>query len=113
MSWTPEVHIGELRPWPDSVLVVRGNSGETMLYDRSERSNDGVERSSDGVAERDADATATRQGDAGTCHIDLVGYNQREDRFQCRSCDWSMWLKRGTWPRFNFCPNCGAKVVDE
>jgi len=52
MSWTPEVHIGEMRPWPESVRVVRGNSGEAMRYDRSERSNDGAERSSDGVAER-------------------------------------------------------------
>jgi len=49
MSWTPEVYIGELRPWPESVKVVRGNSGEAMRYDRSERSNNGVERSSDGV----------------------------------------------------------------
>lgn len=46
-----------------------------------------------------------------TCHIDLVGYNQREDRFQCRSCDWSMWVKHGTWPRFNYCPNCGRRVI--
>lgn len=50
--------------------------------------------------------------DAEICHIDLVGYNQHEDRFQCRSCDWSMWFKRGTWPQFNFCPNCGRKVVN-
>ena len=48
----------------------------------------------------------------GTCHIDLVGYNQREDKFQCRSCDWSIWLKHGTWPRFNYCPNCGREVVE-
>ena len=47
----------------------------------------------------------------GTCHIDLVGYNQREDRFQCRSCDWYMWFKRGTWPQFNYCPNCGRRCV--
>ena len=46
-----------------------------------------------------------------TCHIDLVGYNQREDRFQCRSCDWYMWFKRGTWPQFNYCPNCGRRCV--
>ena len=46
-----------------------------------------------------------------TCHIDLVGYNEREDRFQCRSCDWSMWFKRGTWPRFNYCPKCGKRVI--
>lgn len=48
----------------------------------------------------------------GTCHIDLVDYNEREDRFQCRSCDWSIRLKRGTWPRFNYCPGCGRKVVE-
>ena len=48
----------------------------------------------------------------GACHIDLVGYNEREDRFQCSSCDWSMWFKHGTWPRFNYCPNCGRKVVE-
>lgn len=46
-----------------------------------------------------------------TCHIDLVGYNQHEDRFQCRSCDWSMRFKRGTWPQFNYCPNCGRRCV--
>lgn len=49
MSWTPEVHIGELRPWPDSVKVVRGNGGEAMRYDMAERSSDGVERSNDGA----------------------------------------------------------------
>ena len=47
----------------------------------------------------------------GTCHIDLVGYNEREDRFQCNSCDWSMWFRRGTLPCFNYCPNCGKRVV--
>lgn len=50
MSWTPELVIGELRPWPESVKVVRGNSGEAMRYDRAERSKNGVERSNDGVA---------------------------------------------------------------
>lgn len=54
------------------------------------------------------DATLGR----GTCHIDLVGYDEREDRFQCRSCDWSMSVRRGTWPRFNYCSNCGRKVVE-
>ena len=43
MSWTPEVYIGEMRPWPESVRVVRGNSGEVMRYDRPERSEDGVD----------------------------------------------------------------------
>ena len=49
---------------------------------------------------------------AGTCHIDLVGYTEREDRYQCRSCGWSMSVRRGTWPRLGYCPNCGRKVVE-
>ena len=32
MSWTPDLIIGELRPWPDAVRVRRGNTDETMLY---------------------------------------------------------------------------------
>ena len=32
MSWSPEVFIGEFRPWPDSVHVVRGRTGETVRY---------------------------------------------------------------------------------
>ena len=32
MSWSPDLYIGELRPWPDSVRVVRGNSGEARRY---------------------------------------------------------------------------------
>ena len=58
--------------------------------------------------EQAIDATLGR----GTCHIDLVGYDEREDRFQCRSCDWSMSVRRGTWPRFNYCPNCGRRVIE-
>ena len=48
----------------------------------------------------------------GTCRIDLVGHTEREDRFQCRSCDWSMSVRRGTWPRLNYCPGCGRTVVE-
>ena len=32
MSWSPDLHIGELRPWPDSVHVVRGKADETRRY---------------------------------------------------------------------------------
>lgn len=32
MSWSPELHIGELRPWPDSVRVVRGESLVASYY---------------------------------------------------------------------------------
>jgi len=32
MSWSIEQHIGELRPWPDSVTVVRGRAEESRRY---------------------------------------------------------------------------------
>lgn len=32
MSWSPDLFIGELRPWPDSVHVVRGKTDETRRY---------------------------------------------------------------------------------
>ena len=32
MSWAPEIHIGEMRPWPDAVLVVRGETDEACRY---------------------------------------------------------------------------------
>lgn len=32
MSWSPDLYIGEMRPWPDSVHVMRGSSGEARRY---------------------------------------------------------------------------------
>ena len=32
MSWSPDLFIGEFRPWPDSVYVVRGKTDETRRY---------------------------------------------------------------------------------
>ena len=32
MSWYPDLHIGELRPWPDAVYVWRGKTGESQRY---------------------------------------------------------------------------------
>ena len=32
MSWSPDLFIGELRPWPDTVHVVRGRTDETRRY---------------------------------------------------------------------------------
>lgn len=43
MSWTPKVYIGEMRPWPESVKVVRGNSGEVMRHGWSGQSSDGID----------------------------------------------------------------------
>lgn len=32
MSWSPDVFIGEFRPWPDTVQVVRGTYDDTRRY---------------------------------------------------------------------------------
>ena len=32
MSWSPDLFIGEFRPWPDTVHVVRGKTDETRRY---------------------------------------------------------------------------------
>lgn len=32
MSWLPELYIGEIRPWPDAVRVVRGDTEESRRY---------------------------------------------------------------------------------
>ena len=32
MSWSPDLFIGEFRPWPDTVHVVRGKTEETRRY---------------------------------------------------------------------------------
>ena len=64
----------------------------------------------------DADATRERQG-VGTCHISVQD-NLAETEgmgdvwLECDACNWQMPLEPST-PHFNFCPNCGKKVVDE
>ena len=53
---------------------------------------------------------------AGTCNIS-VNDNLAETEgmgdvwLECDACGWQMSLEPST-PRFNFCPNCGRKVVD-
>lgn len=32
MSWSPDLIIGELRPWPDSVVVTRGSRLDSRIY---------------------------------------------------------------------------------
>ena len=32
MSWSSELYIGENRPWPDTVRVIRGKTEETLCY---------------------------------------------------------------------------------
>ena len=48
MSWSTDLHIGELRPWPDSVHVVRDNTEETRSY-FPERTATRIVRTYDGL----------------------------------------------------------------
>ena len=32
MSWSPDLIIGDMRPWPDAVRVVRGRTDEKLRY---------------------------------------------------------------------------------
>ena len=32
MSWSPELYIGSMRPWPDSVQVIRSQTDESRWY---------------------------------------------------------------------------------
>lgn len=32
MSWTIDEHIGEMRPWPEKVIVHRGETDEALCY---------------------------------------------------------------------------------
>ena len=52
----------------------------------------------------------------GTCHV-TVQDNLAETEgmgdiwLECDACHWQMPLEPST-PRFNFCPNCGHRIVD-
>ena len=48
MSWSPDLTIGELRPWPDAVNVVRGRTDETVRY-VPERTATRIVRTYDGL----------------------------------------------------------------
>lgn len=59
------------------------------------------------------DATLGR----GECHIAVQDNLAETDGMgdvwlECDACNWQMPLEPST-PRFNYCPNCGAEVVDE
>ena len=82
MSWTPDLIIGELRPWPDAVRVIRGETDEAKRY----------------VPEK-------------KCRYEL-----RDGWFVCSSCGRRTWAFEGKGDPLSpprFCPDCGAKVVDE
>lgn len=87
MSWSPELPIGEFRPWPDTVHVVRGRTGEMLRY----------------VPERTCRNISPKLGN---------------NEFTCEECLARVYGSGGRWfdanwdyHKFNYCPNCGRKVV--
>ena len=70
MSWSPDIHIGEMRPWPDTVRVVRGETDETRRY----------------VPERKAIRKVRTYGAIGRCNCSVCNWAiDQYDRF-CRRC---------------------------
>lgn len=86
MSWSPDVFIGELRPWPDTVHVVRGKTDETRNY----------------VPESERDMWRDLVGEM--VHPDVCDQLQAENaKLHAELTD----LRLGS------CPSCGIKVENE
>lgn len=83
MSWTPELYIGGMRPWPDAVRVVRSQTDESVTY----------------VPER-------------TCQIETTENWLPAERYhRCKECGAFFAVLDASHdipPRL--CPNCGRKV---
>lgn len=82
MSWTTDLYIGELRPWPDVVHVRRGWK-ELRRY----------------VPER-------------MCHLEPWEVEQDTGFYDCMKCGCGYVADIADWNEWRFCPNCGAKMVD-
>ena len=83
MGWSPDLHIGDFRPWPDTVHVVRGKTGVMLRY----------------VPER-----ICFQVDVTADHSPYTSYMTA-----CSLCGEMLAVEEFRAP--NYCPNCGAKVV--
>ena len=126
MSWTPDLIIGELRPWPDAIRAVRGRTDETMLYTITPLlhfwTGDGtlhVEPSKlperidvtlpDERGREVRSARVRRFVPERTCHVGMDG-----DWYAYAPPTWhlSCGHRAEGAERPKFCPSCGAKVVD-
>lgn len=127
MSWTADIIIGELRPWPDAVQVVRGDTDETMRYTVTPLphfwTGDGTlhveprklpERIDVALPDKRGrevhSAKVYRFVPERTCRYEI-----KDCWYECSNCGRSMWRYEGKGDPLsppNFCPTCGAKVVD-
>ena len=73
MSWSPDLFIGELRPWPDSVHVVRGRTDDERRYFPRE------------TAKR-VTVTVDERGTVGRCMCSECGGKVDQDDAFCRHC---------------------------
>ena len=83
MSWSPELYIGEFRPWPDSVHVVRGKTEETMRYFPERKEGDVAEYIVELPYGGAADEAVKIMGVDGSR---LYGYSLTGEIVRCRDC---------------------------
>lgn len=69
MSWSPDLYTGEMRPWPESVMVRRGNESKKYVPDK--------------VAHK---VTHTEDGIVGCCTCDSCGKTVHRAFASCPWC---------------------------
>ena len=136
MSWTPDLIIGELRPWPDAVKVVRGNTGESMLYTvtplphfwahdctlhvQPRKLPERIDVTLPDEREREVRSARVRRFvlERTCCAIISDNLNESEGMgdawADCSECGELLYVLtdiNSKPPRF--CPSCGARVEDE
>jgi len=70
MSWTPELYIGGLRPWPDAVRVIRSQTDESKTY----------------VPDRTATRKVISYGAIGRCNCSACNWCVDPFDAYCRRC---------------------------
>lgn len=88
MSWSSELYIGENRPWPGTVRVIRGKTEETLCY----------------VPE------------PPTCTMRPDGYyGEQYGIYKCSNCG-ELWQFGCDGPKehhWTCCPKCQARIIEE
>lgn len=121
MSWTPDLYIGELRPWPDAVLVRRGDTDETMQYTVTPLphfwTGDGTLHVEAARLPERIDVTLLdkREREVHSARVhrfvpERTCYNTQSDfDFMCSECH--KCVDNGRVLGFRYCPRCGRRIV--
>jgi len=70
MSWSTDMHIGEMRPWPDMVKVYHGDTDEMQVY----------------VPEKTATRKVRSFGEVGRCNCSACNWCVDPYDLHCRRC---------------------------